>query len=210
MVTSWLGTPGTIKEAGFKPGGGEAVCIHIIYTHIQMYVCTYVHTPIQYTCTYCIYTHTNVFMYICIYTHTVYMYIHLCIHIYIYVYIKFMYIYIERERERVRDDDNHSHVGFRLLGALASRPSAASQRAALYQGLPFWLFRRGFKVSSGTAYLYRSSSGTGFDDSEIASPTAEVGIQKVDLCSGATVYTIGVVDSKNFGFYSFGPSRWSG
>ena len=38
-------------------------------------------------------------------------------------------------------------------------------------GLLFWLFTRGFKVSSGTVewYRYRSSYGTDFENSEIAS-----------------------------------------
>ena len=38
------------------------------------------------------------------------------------------------------------------------------------QGLPFWLFDWGFKVSSGTVPLCRSSYGTDYDDSEIAGP----------------------------------------
>ena len=41
---------------------------------------------------------------------------------------------------------------------------------ALVEGLLFWLFKRGFKVSSGTVEWYVSSYGTDFDDSEIARP----------------------------------------
>ena len=37
-------------------------------------------------------------------------------------------------------------------------------------GLPIWLFKGGFKVSSGTVEWYRSNSGTDFDTSEMASP----------------------------------------
>ena len=37
-------------------------------------------------------------------------------------------------------------------------------------GLLFWLFKGGFKVSSGTVDWYRNSYGTDFDYSEIASP----------------------------------------
>ena len=47
----------------------------------------------------------------------------------------------------------------------APRPSSA-----LMQGTLFWLFQGGFKVSSGTVEWYRSSCGTLFDNSEIASP----------------------------------------
>ena len=38
------------------------------------------------------------------------------------------------------------------------------------QGLLFWLFEGSFKVSSVTVEWCRSSYGTDFDDSEIASP----------------------------------------
>ena len=41
---------------------------------------------------------------------------------------------------------------------------------ALKQGLLFWLFLRGLKVSLGTVEWYRSSYGTDFDTPEIASP----------------------------------------
>ena len=41
---------------------------------------------------------------------------------------------------------------------------------SLTQGLRFWLFKGGFSVSSCTAEWYRSSFGTDFDCSEIASP----------------------------------------
>ena len=34
----------------------------------------------------------------------------------------------------------------------------------------FWLFQGALKVSSGTDTRYRSSYGTGFDNSELASP----------------------------------------
>ena len=37
----------------------------------------------------------------------------------------------------------------------------------------FWLFKRGFKVSSGTVQWCTSSSGTDFDDSEMASLEAQ-------------------------------------
>ena len=40
----------------------------------------------------------------------------------------------------------------------------------LVQGLLFWLFKGGFKVSSGPVDWYISSSDTDFDSSEIASP----------------------------------------
>ena len=36
------------------------------------------------------------------------------------------------------------------------------------QGLPFWLFKGGFTVSSGTLKWCRSNYGTDFDKSEIA------------------------------------------
>ena len=38
----------------------------------------------------------------------------------------------------------------------------------MVQGLLFWLFQAGFKVSLGTVYWYRSNYGTDFDISEIA------------------------------------------
>ena len=44
------------------------------------------------------------------------------------------------------------------------------QPAILHQGLPCLLFKRAFKVSSGTVELYRSSYGTDLDNSELASP----------------------------------------
>ena len=40
----------------------------------------------------------------------------------------------------------------------------------LKQALLFWLFNGEFKVSSGTVEWYRSSCGTDFDHSEMASP----------------------------------------
>ena len=46
--------------------------------------------------------------------------------------------------------------------------------ATIVQDLPFWLFKGGFKVSSGTVEWYTSSYGTDFDSSEIASPLKEV------------------------------------
>ena len=41
------------------------------------------------------------------------------------------------------------------------------------QGLLFWLFLGGFKVSSGTVEWYRSSDGTDSNKSEIASPVKQ-------------------------------------
>ena len=41
------------------------------------------------------------------------------------------------------------------------------------QSLPFWPFKGGFKVSSGTVKWYRSRYGTDFDNSEIASPDVQ-------------------------------------
>ena len=38
----------------------------------------------------------------------------------------------------------------------------------ILQGLVFWMFGRGIKVSLGTVSWYRSSYGTDFDLSEIA------------------------------------------
>ena len=57
--------------------------------------------------------------------------------------------------------------GLRLLGAGA--PLHLSS-AGSYRGVLCWLFKGGFKVSSGTLGWYRSSYGTDFDDSEIAGP----------------------------------------
>ena len=45
---------------------------------------------------------------------------------------------------------------------------------ALGQGQLFWLFEAGFKVSSGTVKWYRSSYGTDFENSEIASPVGRL------------------------------------
>ena len=39
----------------------------------------------------------------------------------------------------------------------------------IVKGLPFWLFKGGFNVSSGTLSWYRSSYGTDFDNSETPS-----------------------------------------
>ena len=40
------------------------------------------------------------------------------------------------------------------------------------QGLLFWLFKAAFKVSSAISWWFRSSYGTDFDKSEIASPVS--------------------------------------
>ena len=62
----------------------------------------------------------------------------------------------------------------RLLEPDAVRPLEAVTSVSSFQWqgqvLPFWPFKPGFKVTSGTASWYRSSSGTDFDNSEIASP----------------------------------------
>ena len=39
-----------------------------------------------------------------------------------------------------------------------------------WQDLPFWLFQRGLKVNRGTVKWYRTSYGTDFDNSGIATP----------------------------------------
>ena len=43
-------------------------------------------------------------------------------------------------------------------------------------GPVFWLFKGGFKVTSGTLECYRSNSGTHFDNSEIGSPVYAIPI----------------------------------
>ena len=53
--------------------------------------------------------------------------------------------------------------------ALLRDPELTLSCKSLQQGLPFWLFTGGFKVSSGTVYWYRRSYVTDFDKSEIAS-----------------------------------------
>ena len=61
----------------------------------------------------------------------------------------------------------------RDAGSRAVERSSGPYRGAPnhIQGLLFWLFKGAFKVSSGTVNKwYRSSSGTDFDSSEIASP----------------------------------------
>ena len=45
-----------------------------------------------------------------------------------------------------------------------------TKQRSIVQGLLFWLFRGSFKASSGTVLWYRSSYGTNFENSEIASP----------------------------------------
>ena len=57
------------------------------------------------------------------------------------------------------------------LAELKMRPLPTSLyriQGSLIQGLLFWLFKGRFKVSFGTVKWYGSSSGTDFDNSEIA------------------------------------------
>ena len=51
---------------------------------------------------------------------------------------------------------------------------AARERMSTFKGMLFWLFKGDLKVRSGTVYLHRSSYGTNFDTSEIASPALGV------------------------------------
>ena len=59
-----------------------------------------------------------------------------------------------------------------LLRILAAGLAALQRRhqESFNQCLLFWLFKGGFKVSSGIVYSYRSRYGTGFDSSKTASP----------------------------------------
>ena len=62
----------------------------------------------------------------------------------------------------------------RLSHHLTSSPDLVFSKTCMSQGLLFWLFEGGFKVSSDTVEWYRSSSGTIFDTSEIESPVTDV------------------------------------